>query len=190
MTRCQLRVAGLAVVLMAVQYPPAAAQTPESIAARHVRPSPIRVGRLVSAPVMDDVGSFTALPDSVNVIGVVQNDVGVLVPNAGTVVVRELEHGTVAGRATVDQAARFSLRGLPPGLYTSELVSPSGTVLATTSAFSASRGEVVQIAHTIPSPLARGFIKGVESATSAALAIAASSGVLAIAPGAPVTPGS
>lgn len=190
MTRSQLRIAIAAMVLIGAQYPPAAAQAPESIAARHIRPAPIRVGRLVSAPVLDDVGSFTAVPDSVNIIGLVQNDVGVLVPNAGTVIIRELEQGTVAGRATVNAVARFTLGGLPPGMYTSELVSPAGAVLATTPAFSASRGEVVQIAHTIPSPPVRGFMKGVASATSAALAIAASSGVLALTPGAPVTPGS
>jgi hypothetical protein len=190
MTRRQYRVATLVGVLIAGVYALAGAQGQESVAARHVRSAPIRVGRLVSAPILDAVGSFTPLPDSVNIIGLVQNEMGVLVPNAGTVVIRELQNGTVAGRAVVNHLARFGVGGLPTGLYSAELISPSGAVLATTPAFSASRGEIVQIAHTVPVSRRRGFAAGLASATSAALTVAASSGVLAIIPGAPVTPGS
>ena len=169
------------------------AQSPDSIAARHVRQAPIQVARRVSAPVMDRVGAFSPLPRSsggAEVFGIVQDTAGALVPNAGTVIVRELLGGIVAATTPVNEAAQFSMRSIPPGLYTAELVGPTGSVIASTAAFSADAGEVIQISQTIPRAPTAGFARAISSVTSAALSMAAGAGVRAVAPGAPVTPGS
>jgi hypothetical protein len=155
------------------------AQVPVAVATRTSRAVPITVGRLVSAS-----------PRGVDVLGIVQNHAGVLVPNAGTVLIRELETGTIAGRGEVNGLAQFSVRALPPGLYAAELVSSSGAVIASTASFSASAGQVVQISQTIPAPPLHAFSRTVRSATEAALSTAASTGITAIRSGAPVTPGS
>ena len=138
------------------------------------------------------MGSFSALRSnsrSVSVFGIVQNHAGALVPNAGRVILRELLTGQVAGTADVNDLAQFSLRTVPPGLYSAELLEPTGRVIASTPAFAAAAGQVIQLAQTIPSLPAQGLARVAASATSNALVSAASSGVLAVAPGASVTPG-
>jgi hypothetical protein len=167
------------------------AQTPAaSNAIRHVRAVPVKVGRVITPPVLDRVGSFSPIPDGstgVNVFGIVQSQAGRLVPNAGVIVMRELTSGTVTATTTVNDLAQFSLRGLPPGLYIAELIQ-AGRVVASTPAFSAVRGDVVQISQTIPVAPATGLVRAARSAASAVISAAASSGVLAISPGLPVSP--
>jgi hypothetical protein len=168
------------------------AQVPAVIAARHVRSAPIQVGRLVGAPLTNAVGSFSPLrgtPRGANLFGIVQNHMGALVPNAGVVIVRELLIGKVVGTTQVNDLAQFSIRALPPGLYTAELVGNSGAVIASTPAFSAAMGEVIQISQTIPVLPIQGFARAAASATNTALSAAASSGVMAVTEGAPVSPG-
>jgi hypothetical protein len=123
----------------------------------------------------------------VDVFGIVQSHAGVPVPNAGLVVVRELTTGAIAGATQVNELAQFSLRGLPPGLYVAELVQ-AGAVVASTPAFSAAPGQVIQVSHTIPAPPASALLRATRSATAVAISAAASSGVLAISPGLPVSP--
>lgn len=167
------------------------AQVPGAGAARHVRSAPIQVGRLVGSPITNAVGSFLPLRATsrgAEIFGVVQNHMGTPVPRAGTVILRELRTGRVSGTTEVNDMAQFSLRALPPGLYTAELFGSSGTVLASTPAFSIGAGQVLQIAQTIPVMPAQGLARVAASATSSALFSAASSGVLAVAPGASVTP--
>ena len=169
------------------------AQAPAAGVARHVRSAPIQVGRLVSAPVLDRPGSFAPLKvgsRAVSLFGIVQNHLGVLVPNAGTVYVRELLTGQVVDTTRVNDLAQFSVRGLPPGLYTAELVGPSGSIIASTPAFSAAVGDVIQISQTVSIAPAQGVMRALTSATSSALSSAAASGVMAVTPGAPVSPGS
>ena len=168
------------------------AQVPAVIAARHVRSAPIQVGRLVGAPLTNAVGSFSPLrgtPRGANLFGIVQNHMGALVPNAGVVIVRELLIGKVVGTTQVNDLAQFSIRALPPGLYTAELVGNSGAVIASTPAFSAAMGEVIQISQTIPVLPIQGFARAAANATNTALSAAASSGVMAVTEGAPVSPG-
>jgi hypothetical protein len=170
----------------------ASAQAPASVSARHVRAAPLQVGRLVSAPVKDAIGSFSPLPHivrGVSVQGVVQNQLGAPVPNAGTVLVRDLLSNTIAASGPVDEFAQFNMRAVPPGLYTAELVARSGAVIASSPAFSARAGEVIRISQTINSAPLQGLSRAAARATAAALSSAASSGVMAIAPGASVTPG-
>jgi hypothetical protein len=167
------------------------AQVPAAVAARHVRSAPIQVGRLVGAPLMDAVGSFSPLRGTsrgVNIFGIVQNHVGALVPNAGVVIIRELLTGRVVGTTQVNDLAQFSVRALPPGLYTAELVGTSGAVIASTPAFSAAMGEVIQISQTIPVITFQGFAGVAVNATNTALSAAASSGVMAVTEGARVSP--
>ena len=188
MIRIRYRVASVVLLAIVGAHALADAQAP---AVRHVRAAPIQVGRLVNEPVLNEPGSFTALRTTsrgADIVGIVQNHLGILVPNAGTVVVRELLGGTVFGTTKVNELAQFTLRAVPPGMYSAELVSQSGAVIASTPAFSAAVGEVIQISQTIPSQPRQGFARAVSSATAIALSTAASAGVLAIAPGAPTTP--
>ena len=69
------------------------------------------------------------------------------------------------------------------------LIGGSGRVLASSPAFTAAAGEVIQISQTIPVLPVQGLGRFVSSATSSALSTAASSGILAVAEGVPVTPG-
>lgn len=168
------------------------AQVPATVAARHVRSVPIQVARRVGDPLMDAVGSFSPLKTAsrvVSVSGFVQTHMGVPVPNAGQVIIRDVRTGRSTGTAHVNHLARFDVRSLPPGLYTAELIGPSGRVLASTAAFTANAGDVIQLAQTIPVAQAQRFSRLVSTATSAALTTAASSGVLAVGPGANITPG-
>ncbi len=170
-----------------------AAQSPRPGAARHVRTAPIQAGRrLVDIPILNEAGSFSPLPSSrgMTVFGIVQNHAGILVPNAGRVIIRDLFSGRVLARTAVNHLAEYSVRGLPPGVYTAELVNDDGNVIASSPAFTATDGEVIQLAQTIPNTPPQGIARAIRSATMAALSTAAGSGVLAIAPGAPVTPGS
>lgn len=166
------------------------AQVP-AVAARHVRSVPIQVGRLVGAPVMNATGSFSPLRGSsgVSVFGIVQNHTGALVPNAGVVAIRELLTGKVVGTVQVNDLAQFSMHSLPPGLYTAELTGSSGMVIASTPAFSAAMGQVIQLSQTIPMLPIGGFARVTASATNSVLTAAASSGVTAITAGVPVSPG-
>jgi hypothetical protein len=169
------------------------AQTPaDVVSARHVRIVPIKKGRLVSNPVLDAPGAFSGLREArgVEILGIVQTHAGVPVPNAGTVVIRELFSGTVAATTQVNDLAQFSLRSVAPGTYSAELLNRSGVVIASSPAFAARLGEIIQIAQTIPAPAAQGAVAMLRSATNAALIAAGSTGITALRPGAPLTPGS
>lgn len=158
---------------------------------RHVRIAPIEVGRRVlGTPIINEPGSFSAMPASrgANIFGIVQSHVGTLVPFAGVVLVRDLYGGAVVARSAVNGAAQFSARGLPAGVYTAELIGEGGNVIAGTPAFTALMGQQIQLAQTIPANVVPGLGRAVSSATTAALSSAAGSGVMALAPGAPVSP--
>jgi hypothetical protein len=147
----------------------------------------------MGSPILDEVGSFAALRGSARyaeVIGIVQNQSGTLVPNAGLIRIRSLHTGALAATTQVNELAQFSVRSLVPGLYVAELVGSAGSVLASTPAFSAGAGEVIQVAQTIPVVPVQGLARALRSATSATLSSAAAAGILAVAPGVSVTPGS
>jgi hypothetical protein len=167
------------------------AQAPPRPAVRFVPPAPIPVGRLVSTPEVDVPGSFTGLPGTrtVEIVGVVQNHTGAVVPNAGTIVIRDLFTGAAVGTTPVNGAGQFVIRSLPPGTYAVELVDASGKVVATSPAFTANPGDVIQLAQTVP-VVSDTRDRILQSATRWVLTTAASSGVIALSPGAPMTPGS
>jgi hypothetical protein len=124
----------------------------------------------------------------VDIVGIVQNTFGEPVPNAGTAAVRNLETGTIVESSAIGESAQFAIRGLAPGLYSVDIVSPTGGVVASTPAFPAAAGQVVHVAPTIPGVPAQGFLPALRSATNAAISVAASAGVLTLRPGAAVTP--
>lgn len=190
MTRIRPGVAAIVVAGSVCVAALVSAQVP-AVAARHVRSVPVHVGRLVGAPIMNAVGSFSPVRDTagVSIFGIVQNHAGALVPNAGVVTIRELLTGRVVGTVRVNELAQFSMHSLPPGLYTAELTGSSGAVIASTPAFSAGVGEVVQISQTIPIAPIGGFARAAASATNSALSAAAGSGVTAVTAGVPVSPG-
>jgi hypothetical protein len=68
------------------------------------------------------------------------------------------------------------------------LVGPGGAVLATTGAFSAKAGEVVQLVPVVPTTSRMGGSSTWETSTSVIVGAAAGSGILAYSPGRRVTP--
>ena len=120
--------------------------------------------------------------------GIVQNTRGQLVPEAGTVLVRSLTDGTVSAQVEVDRLAQFTIQNLDPGLYTAELVGRSGSVIATSNAFSAGAGEIIQLAPVVPTEPVSGLLSALGQATSSVVTSAASAGIIATNPGQPVTP--
>jgi hypothetical protein len=166
-----------------------AAQAPDRRQAVRLQPVSPRIERL--DPVRDGRGAFEPLRErrtTVTVRGIVQNTLGHLMPLAGTVLIRSLADGTVAGRAEVDALAQFSTSGFGPGTYTGELVGPGGAVLATTGAFSAHAGEIVQLVPVVPTTSRLGGSSTWETSTAAIVGAAAGSGILAYSKGQPVTP--
>lgn len=164
------------------------AQGPEPGQAVRLQPITPRVERLT--PVREGSGAFEGLRQdrtTITVRGIVQNTLGHLAPLAGTVLLRSLVDGTVAGEAEVDALAQFSIRGFGPGMYTAELVGHAGSVLATTSAFSADVGEIIHLVPVIPTTRS-GLVSTVETVTSSIVTSAASAGILAVNQGQPVTP--
>src|SRR5687767_7206693 len=142
------RVAALGVILAGTGV---SAQGP--IRATPIRTVPIQAAREVLKPMEDSPGSFMPLRGNTRgatIYGIVQNHLGELIPLAGIVRIRSLIDGRIIGEVKVDNLATFTLRGFDPGLYAAELVDPAGSILATSGAFSAGVGEVIQLAPVIP----------------------------------------
>lgn len=177
-------VSGAVLALAALAVVSAAAQIRVPDAAYRVRSAPIQVARVVvGQPLESGIGAFMPLPASrrASIFGIVQNQVGELVPHAGDVVIRELRTGRIVARTAVDDLAQFSVRNIPTGLYVADLVDASGGVIASTGGFTAGVGEVIRLSQTIPVMPLSGFGRAVSSATSMALSSAANAGVLALA---------
>lgn len=175
---------------------PVAAQQPgplqEAIRGKRMaEASRIEGRRMTARPIEDTVGAFTPMRNTStrsSAIGSVQNYLGVLVPNAGEVVIRSLVDGNIVAHSQPDQFAQFLIRGFEPGLYTAHLVNGAGATLATTGAFLAGPGEMVGVTLIIPnSPLSN--VAGIfANSTSSVVDSAASGGVLAVQTGEPVSP--
>ena len=162
---------------------------------------PLRAKPIVNAPLSNspitieplDVGSgaFRKLRSNsraITVYGIVRNHLGSLVPKAGLVVIRRLDDGRAIATTPVDEHAQFAWRGIDPGMYAAELVDDSGSVIATSAAFTANYGEVIQLAPVIPVSPVSGFSAWLSSATDAAINSANGAGVLAVSSGLPVSP--
>ena len=138
--------------------------------------------RITVSPLEDGPGAFTAAPATTasRIFGVVINELGMIVPSAGFVIVRSLRDGKVIGETEVDQLGQFSLPGVSPGLYLAELVNGSGTVITSSPAFTVGVGEIVQLTPVVSSSSTGGLAALLGSTTAGALNAAVNAGVLAV----------
>jgi hypothetical protein len=146
--------------------------------------------RINISPITDGVGAFSAPPgiSSSRIFGVVINELGLIVPSAGYVIVRSLKNGSVTGQTQVDHLGQFSLPGVDPGLYAAELVNQSGTILTTSPSFTVGVGEIVQLTPVVSDTSLGGFGSLVGNSTAGAVDSAVNAGVLAINTPAPISP--
>jgi hypothetical protein len=146
--------------------------------------------RINIAPITDGIGAFTARPhaSSSRIFGVVINEMGLVVPSAGFVIVRSLKDGKVTGQTQVDPLGQFSLPGIDPGIYAAELVNQSGTVITTSPSFTVGLGEIVQLTPVVPEHSLGAWSTLVGNSTAGAVNSAVSAGVLAIDTAAPISP--
>ena len=146
--------------------------------------------RINIAPITEGVGAFTASPTSGSsrIFGVVINELGVIVPSAGFVIVRSLQNGKVIGQTQVDTLGQFSLPGVDPGLYAAELVDQAGTIITASPSFTVGIGEIVQLTPVVAQNSLGGLSALVGSSTAGAVNSAVSAGVLAIETPGPISP--
>jgi hypothetical protein len=146
--------------------------------------------RINIAPIVDGPGAFSAPPGlrTSRILGVVINEVGVVVPSAGFVVVRSLRDGKVVGQTEVDKLGQFNMHGVDPGLYAAELVNPSGSVISTSPSFTVGVGEIVQLTPVVSDSSLGGLASLMGGSTAGAVNSAASAGVIAIETPAPISP--
>jgi len=156
----------------------------------HVLDVPPLSERISVKPIEDAEGAFLGLkPAAITRIdGVVINELGVVLPAAGVVIIRSLQDGRLVAKTPVDSLGQFSIRGLDPGLYVAELVGLNETILAATPAFNLGIAQVVQLTAVVPHSSLGGLAYLVGNGTAGALNSAVSSGILAIEPGVPVSP--
>ena len=131
------------------------------------------------------IGAFvpTSRTTKATVHGIVQNHLGELVPLAGMVVLRSLVTGQAVATAPVDELATFVVKGFEPGVYSAELVSASGSVIASSQSFTAGIGEVIGITPIIPGNTVAGIAQLLNTSSAATASVvnsAMSAGVLAI----------
>jgi hypothetical protein len=146
--------------------------------------------RINIAPITEGVGAFSATPTarSSRIFGVVINELGVIVPSAGFVIVRSLQSGKVIGQIQVDPLGQFNLPGIDPGLYAAELVDASGVIITSTPSFIVGIGEIVQLTPVVTENSLGGLASLVGSSSAGAVNSAVSAGVLAIETPAPISP--
>jgi hypothetical protein len=181
------------VAALAVQPVAAQSSTPihEAIRGLLVRGAPIRAERIVAVPIDGTAGSFgvtRAGAAGPTIRGIVQNYLGELVPRAGDVVIRSLADGQVVATVPVDGRAQFTASGFRPGFYTAQLIDDDGDVLASTGAFTAATGEVIQLAPVVPVTPLTNAPSFLSNASQTVVSSAASAGVMAIDPRTPISP--
>jgi hypothetical protein len=182
-------ISGLAVVTAVVTTVMLAQPLQEQVFGSRVQ-VPAISERIDIRPIDDQIGSFAGLKStaSTRIYGVVINEVGVVLPSAGIIVIRSLMSGHPVAQTEVDTLGQFAIRGIDSGLYTAELVSSSGKVLTSSPAFTVGVGEVVQLTPVVPQRGFDGLSQLFTSGTTAALISAVSAGVLTVAPLPSVSP--
>jgi hypothetical protein len=184
------------VALVAIAAQPAAAQQSlpiqEAIRGLLQRSgAPIRGERILAVPLDGTAGAFGPSRAGVaraTIHGIVQNHLGELVPQAGDVLLRSIADGRVVATVAVDSLAQFTVFDFEPGFYTAQLVDRSGDVLATTGAFTAGSGEVIELATVVPAAPLTNVASLATNVTQSVVSSAASAGVLAVDPGTPISP--
>lgn len=146
--------------------------------------------RINIAPITEGVGAFSAPPSSSRsrIFGIVINEVGLVVPSAGFVIVRSLMDGKVIGQTEVDAVGQFSLPGVEAGVYAAELVDQSGAVLTTTPSFTVGVGEIVQLTPVVSDTSFGGLASLMGNSTAGTVNSAVNAGVLAMDRAAPISP--
>ncbi|MBA3272114.1 MAG: hypothetical protein H0T71_16540 [Acidobacteria bacterium] len=151
---------------------------------------PITVERFRLNPIVEPVETrgIRASTKGATIYGIIQNQLGAIVPDSGDVRVRDLYDGRVVAETEVNNVAQFVVRGVAAGVYVAELVGDAGAVIATSGSFTAVAGAVIQLPPIVP-VAPQGLLPSIlGNATSAAISSAASAGILAIDPGQPVSP--
>ena len=146
--------------------------------------------RINVGPLDEGSGAFSPLPRSgrSRIFGVVINELGLIVPSAGNIIVRSLGDGAVVGQTPVDSLGQFQLAAVDPGLYAAELVDADGRVITASPSFSVGAGEIVQITPVVAQRALPGLSSLVGSSTAGAVNSAVSAGVLAVQTPAPISP--
>lgn len=166
------------------------------VASRLVRVPPISA-RVTITPVDDQPGAFSTVAGGgmSRIYGIVINELGVVVPDSGQVVVRSLATGRVVAQGQVDSLGQFSIPGLDPGMYSAQLMNSAGGVVTSSPAFTVGIGEVVQLTPVVSSSSIGGLAQvlgnatgGATSSATAATLQAAANSVPIVAPLVPVSP--
>jgi hypothetical protein len=186
----------MGVALAAVASQPAAAQPSDAIqeairGLRVTQVSPIRGERILAEPLELTAGALGAMAAGAArpaVFGIVLNHLGALLPNAGTVLIRSISNGSIVADVQVDARAQFTARGFEPGLYTAQLVDRGGNILASSGAFTAGIGEVIQLATIVPAAPVSNIPSMLSNTTQSVISSASSAGVLALDSGTPISP--
>jgi hypothetical protein len=146
--------------------------------------------RINVGPLDEGLGAFSPMRTSgrSRIFGIVINELGLIVPSAGTIIVRSLGDGTVRGETLVDTSGQFQLAAVDPGLYAAELVDADGRVVTASPSFSVAAGEIVHITPVVAQRSLAGLSSLVGSSTAGAVNSAVSAGVLAVQTPAPISP--
>lgn len=183
------RPAALVLLVGSVAFAQAPGPLQERILGQRIDVPPINE-RINIAPINDGSGAFTAPPgiSSSRIFGVVINEMGIVVPSAGFVIVRSLRDGKVIGQTEVDKTGQFNMPGVQPGLYAAELVNQSGTVLTSSPSFTVGVGEIVQLTPVVTDTSLGGLSSLMGNSTAGAIDSAVNAGVLAIKTPDPISP--
>lgn len=146
--------------------------------------------RITVSPIEEGPGAFAPAPasGSSRIFGVVINDLGLIVPSAGFVIVRNLRDGKVIGQVQVDQLGQFTMPGVGPGLYSAELVNSTGGVITASPSFTVGVGEIVQLTPVVANNSIGGLASLIGNSTAGAVNSAVSGGVIALQTPAPLSP--
>lgn len=187
--RSLARPAALVLLVGSVAFAQGPGPIQERILGQRIEVPPINE-RINISPITDGVGAFSATPgvSRSRIFGVVINELGLIVPSAGYVIVRSLKDGKVTGQTQVDPLGQFNLPGVDPGLYAAELVNQSGSLLTTTPSFAVGAGEIVQLTPVVSDASLDGFASLLGNSTAEAVNSAVNAGVLAVDPRAPISP--
>lgn len=151
---------------------------------------PVDSGRIVGQPLEDTPGAFLGLrrdSSATRVVGTVVTSQGLIVGAAGLVMLRNLTTGRIVGQVQVDQLGQFGLAGFEPGIYVAEVVDATGSIIATSPAFTVGLSELVQIAPIIPANPLTSFAYWASNSAATAISSATSAGVIAVDEGTDVT---
>lgn len=176
--------------LLVALLPVTSTQAQGPITGAPIRLKPLESGRIEGKPLEDTAGAFRGLRRTsglTRIVGMVMTSNGVIVPSAGVVMLRSLTTGRVVGQVSVDPLGQFGLAGFEPGMYVAEVVDMTGSVIATSPAFTVGLSELVQVAPIIPVNPLTSFAYWAGNGAATAVNTATSAGVIAVTEGTDIT---